>query len=99
MVLHCEARGEPHKGKLAVIDAIRNRAEHYGEPLLLTVKRGMCSSGKLEPELVELVARALESPPKRKWRYWLNPETSTDFKWVEYALRQDGRLIGRHWFF
>lgn len=94
-----EARSEPEEGKRMVVQVIKNRAEHYKESILETTRRGMAWDGKLEPKIVELVVDEMEKEVCHGFRYWLNTKTATDRKWVRYAKRQDGLLIGNHFFF
>ncbi len=99
MVVWKEARSEPEDGKRMVVQVIRNRAKHYRESVLKTTRRGMAWGGRIEPDIVDFVAREMKKEICHNFRYWIQMETSTDVKWKEYASKQYGVKIGNHFFF
>jgi hypothetical protein len=99
MVVWKEARSEPEDGKRMVVQAIRNRAEHYKESILETTRRGMAWDGRLDPEIVELVAEEMKGNVRCPYRFWINFDRATDAKWASWAKKQSGISIGGHFFF
>jgi hypothetical protein len=85
-VIFAEARGEGRAGQIAVLSSLRNGARGY-------------KTGKITPELVELVVGEMKMPVTHSYRHFINFGLATDRKWVRWARRQDGVLIGRHFFF
>lgn len=97
-VLYAEARGESEEGRLAIIFAIRNRAMFYNEPIWKTCRRGM-KQGMLTPTLVDEAMEGLRVEVGHDYRHWMNPRLATDLNWKDYAMKQDGLMIGEHFFF
>lgn len=97
-VLYAEARGEPQEGRLAVVHAIVNRSKKYKETILEATRRGM-RSGKLDPKLVEEASWMLKTKVGHSYCHWIAFGAATDLEWKNYAMRQSGMMIGRHFFF
>ena len=89
-VIHREARGEGRDGMISVLSALRNGAHGY-------------KVGKLDPELVELVAKEMKKPVRHQFRHWIALNLATDKRQIRVALRaiKNGRAlrVGGHWFF
>lgn len=85
-----EGRGEILEGKLSIVSALRNGARGY-------------KAGKLDPELVELVAEELKNPVRHQYKHWINLELATDKKQLKIAMKaikeNKALKIGRHWFY
>ncbi len=89
-VIHSEARGESYKGKIAVLDALRNGAHGY-------------KVGKLDPELVELVVEGVKKDVGHPYRHWINFDRATDKRQIRLAKKamrdKNGIAIGNHFFY
>ncbi len=97
-ILYAEARGESQNGRLAIVHAIVNRSKKYNESILKTTRRGM-RSGKLDPKLVEEASWMLKTKVGHSYCHWIAFGAATDLDWKNYAMRQSGVMIGRHFFF
>lgn len=97
-VLWMEGRGESQTGRLAIVHVIVNRSKKYKESILKTTRRGM-RSGKLDPKLVEEASWMLKTKVGHSYCHWIAFGAATDLEWVRYAKSQNGRKIGRHFFF
>ena len=97
-VLYSEARGESQAGRLAVVHAIVNRSKKYKESILKTTRRGM-RSGKIDPKLVEEASWMLKTKVGHNYCHWIAFGAATDLKWKRYAMKQNGKKVGRHFFF
>jgi hypothetical protein len=73
-VIHSEARGEGENGMIATLSALRNGARGY-------------KVGKLDPEIVELVAREIKMPVTHGHRHWIRIELATDVRQIKRARR------------
>lgn len=72
------------------MDGVRNGAHGYKE-------------GKLDTEIVELVAGEIEKPVRHPYRHWINFSLATDKRQIAIAKRAldsgNGTWIGRHFFY
>lgn len=89
-VIHAEARGEGYNGMIATLSALRNGARGY-------------NVGRLDPEIVELVAEGMKKDVGHRYKHWIRFELATDTRQVRIAMRAlrdgDGVWVGRHWFY
>ena len=99
MVVWSEARNQPERGQRMIVQVIKNRAKKYNESILETVTHGMVSEGRLDSKIVEMVEDEMGNDVGSRYCHWIQLETATDKKWVRYAKKQDGSLIGDHFFF
>ena len=82
-----------------IVQVIKNRARKYKETILETVTHGMVSKGRLDPKIVELLEDEIRKDAGSRYCHWIRLDKATDKKWVRYAKKQDGLLVGDHFFF
>lgn len=98
-VVWAEARGESLEGKIFLIDAVRNIAHEQGCSLFDATFRKRMKKGKIDQDLVALVAAQLDRKISHPYSFWINFQKATDREWADYARKQEGSLVGRHFFF
>ena len=89
-VIYSESRGEGENGMVAVLSALRNGAHGY-------------KVGRLEPEIVELVAGEMKKDVGHRFRHWIQLESATDIRQKKIALKAirkgEALRVGSHWFY
>jgi hypothetical protein len=89
-VIHRESRGEGEKGMIATLSALRNGASGY-------------KVGRLDPEIVELVAREMKMPVTHGHRHWIRIELATDVRQIKKTMKaiKSGRAVkvANQWFY
>lgn len=97
-VLEAEARGEPHKCQCLAMSVLVNRSRAKNTTIQRTSFRGFARK-KPSERSVKIAKNFLTSHVQNAdFQYFLNPETATDFDWVE-ATKKDWKVrCGAHVF-
>ena len=85
-VIHAESRGEGRNGMIATLSALRNGASGY-------------KVGKLDPDIVELVAKEMKMPITHRYRHFINFRLASDNRQIKIARKSDGIQVGNHFFY
>jgi len=89
-VIHAESRGEGRDGMAATLSALRNGARGY-------------KVGRLEPEIVEIVAEGMKKDVGHRYKHWIRFELATDARQIRIARRAlkdgNGFWVGNHFFY
>ena len=97
-VVEAEASGEPYECRCLVAEVLQNRAKSQGLDVSASSKIGI-KSKKPSPESIKIAKKVLSSQHKHRMSYFLNPQLSTDKKWLLEVRDRKKIRCGKQLFF